>query len=461
MDVMGTLVKHISSVTFEDLPPEAVMAAKKAIADTIGVIIAGSSVKGCQLLTEYIKEQGGNKESTVAVFGVKAPAYLAAQANGSMGRALEIDDVYDVFPLHPDASVVPACLAIAERQGGINGKELITAVALGQDLMIRMALATKLSPIISGRDNLFRVFAIAGVAGKLLGLREEQLSDAMGIAYSQMVGDLQNLVDGAMAVYIQQGTVAKSGIESALMAQKGITGTRNVLQGPSGFYNVIEPDPNIDNLTSELGKVFKGGDLSIKLHTSCRCTHEAIDLALEMVGRGGIDPKSIKAVTIRVNMQTFNLVCQPLQRKYNPVTESDAKFSLPFTVAAAMLKGKVFVDEVDDNAVKDPNILALAKKITPILDKKLESELIPSLGSTIIELETEDGNKVLKRIDYPKGNFMNPVGMNDVIGKFRKSVIYSAVPFSSDQVHEMIQIFQELEELKDVAELARLLVPNA
>ena len=178
MDVMETFVKNFSKVTFEDLPLEAITAAKKAILDTVGVMIAGSSVEGCQKLVKLLREWEGRQESSVAVFGGKLPCNQAAQANGAMARAWEIDDITDKFPLHPSASIVPTCLAVAEYAREISGKEFITAVALGQDLVIRMAFANRLSPVTSGRYNLFRVFGSTGPAGKLLGLDEKKLLNA-------------------------------------------------------------------------------------------------------------------------------------------------------------------------------------------------------------------------------------------------------------------------------------------
>jgi 2-methylcitrate dehydratase PrpD len=114
-------------------------------------MVAGSSDRGSQLLVEAIREWGGPAQASIAIFGNMVPANLAALANGTMARALEIADVYDGFPLHPSSSIVPVALAIAERQGGITGKDLIHAVAIGHDMLIRMALATKVGPIQSGR----------------------------------------------------------------------------------------------------------------------------------------------------------------------------------------------------------------------------------------------------------------------------------------------------------------------
>jgi 2-methylcitrate dehydratase PrpD len=455
---MQNLVKNIVSIQFESLPSEAILAAKKGIADTIGAMIAGSSVEGCRLIVDHIREWGGHQESTIVCFGDKVPSNLAAQANGAMARALEIDDVTDFFPLHPSASIVPTCLAIAERQGKISGKEFITAVALAQDLIVRMALANKLDPIASGRYNLFKIFPSTAAAGRLLELDDEGLLNAMGIAFSQMVGDGQAAGDGVMTSYIQQGTVAKSAIESALLAKAGITGTRNVLQGQRGFYNAFEPDPNLEALTSELGEKFMGVEIAVKFYTACRGTHEAIDLALEMTSQLKIDPRDIVEVVVRLNDPIYNLVCHPLDRKRHPETLVDAQFSVPFTVAAGIIKGDFFIDEINDQSIKDPKILDLAEKVTPIVDNDCQSELI--IGSAIMEIKTKSGKTFTKAIQFPRGNPNNPVAMDEVIEKFLKCTNYSIRSFSKEHINKIIDILSSLEQLDNITLLTQLLAPS-
>jgi 2-methylcitrate dehydratase PrpD len=457
MDAIETLVKHVINTTFEDLPTEVVSVTKKSVIDTLGVTIAGSSVNGCKLLVDYIREWEGRKESTIAVFGDKVPCSLAAQANGAMARALEIDDVIDMFPLHPSGSIIPACLAVAERQGEIRGKDFITAAALGHDLAIRLALSVKVSPIMSGRYNLFEVFSFTGSVGKLLGLSEDQLHHAMGIAYSQMVGDGQAAEDGAMTSYIQQGTRAKSAIEAALMAQKGITGTKNVLEGQRGFFNAYEPDSNLEVLNSGLGTIFRGLDLSVKLHSSCRLTHEAIDVAQRLRDEG-LKPDQIDQIVVKVNDQCFGLVCQPVNIKHNPKTPVEAQFSLPYTTAAAFIKGDVFIDEVSEEAIKNREILDLTQRIIAVIDPSCQTGT--SIGSTIMEVKTRSGETLIRKMDFPKGNPKNPASMNDCIKKFRKCVGYSLLPFPERQVEKIVEIVSNLENLEDITLLAELLSPK-
>jgi 2-methylcitrate dehydratase PrpD len=459
MDVMSALVKNILKTRFNDLPPESVTAAKKGIIDTVGDMIAGSSVRGCQLLVEAIKGIGGKKESTLAIFGGKAPSNLVALANGAMARAMDIDDVNDAFPLHPDVVIVPTALAMAERNRGTNGLDLITAVALGQDLMVRMAYATKVNPVISGRFNLFKVFAATGVAGKLMGLNEEQLSNAMGIAYSHLVGDAQSMHEGVMTMYIQEGEAAKSGIEAAVFASHGITGTQNVLQGQKGFFQAFEPDPNLKALTDELGSTFRGTDIAIKPYASCRSSHEAIDLALSMVKGRSIDASRIKGVTIRVNDITYNLTCHPVDQKRRPKDRIEAQFSIPFTVAAALIRGDFFINELSDEIINNEEILRLAARVTPVLDKECQTEL--ALGITAMEIETLDGQRFSERKLFPRGNPKNPMSMEDCLEKVKKCVKFAYRPFPDGQIDRILGMLSNLEHLEDVQQLIQLLVPHS
>ena len=291
-----------------------------------------------------------------------------------------------------------------------------------------------------------------------MGLTDEELLNAMGIAYSQMVGDGQAAREGVMTSYIQQGTIAKSAIESALMAKAGITGSRNVLQGPFGFYNAFEPNPDLEILTTDLGVRFLCTELSIKLYPACRFNHEAIDLALDMANENGLNPNEIEAITVRVPDQMYTMCCHPLEKKRRPRTMVDAQFSLPYTVAAAIVRGDVFIDELSDQALKDSDILALAQRVTPVVDSGCQTDLV--IGSTVMEIKTRSGQEFSKRISFPQGNPRNPVDMNGVVVKFKKCVKHSIQPFEDDQIDEMVDSLCNIEQLEDVSKLAHLLVPN-
>ena len=182
--------------------------------------------------------------------------------------------------------------------------------------------------MVSGRFYLFKVFACAGWAGKLLGLTEDRMWNAMGIAYSQMPANIQALTDGVMTAYITQGTRARAAVEAVLMANHGITGTRNVLQGQYGFFKAFEPDSDIDVLTAELGTRFAGVDIAVKLYSACRFTHQPIELAQRFF-QEGLKPADIDRITVRCGAECYKLVGQPLEEKHNPRTYVDGNFSIP------------------------------------------------------------------------------------------------------------------------------------
>lgn len=458
MDLMQELVRYVSRLRFEHLSQDAVAVAKKSVIDTIGAIIAGSSVEGCKLLMDYVRAYRGPEESTIAVFGDKASAPLAALVNGAMARAREIDDVCEIRPLHPSASVIPTCFAIAEKQGTVTGTEFITAVAIGQDLAIRFNLATTKSCVASGRYNLFKIFACVGSGGKLLQLTEDQLWNAMGIAYSQMPGDMQALTDGAMTAYITQGTRAKAAIEAILMAERGITGSRNVLEGQYGFFKAFEPDCDLASLSFDLGKRFAGEDISIKLYTGCRFTHQPIELA-QNFAREGLKPSEVDKVTVKCCAECYKLVGQPVEEKQRPRTRVDANFSIPFTVATALVKGDVFIEHVNDETIRDPEILDIAQRVTPVIDP--EREIVNQVvGSVIMEITTKDGRKLVKETKVPKGHPKNPASMADCIAKFQKAAVHSRYPYSKKQLNKIVDIVGCLEKLDTMNKLISLLVPD-
>jgi 2-methylcitrate dehydratase PrpD len=174
--------------------------------------------------------------------------------------------------------------------------------------------------------------------------------------------------------------VARSAVESALLAEKDITGARNILTGRHGFFKAYEPDHDLDALTRDLGDVFRGSDISIRFYASCRATHEAIDLALEMVREGDLRPEEIEMVTVRMNEQTYDLCCR--DRTSHPQTKVEAQFSLPYCVAAAIVHGDVFVQELSEENLGDPLVTGLAERVIPVLDPLHKTQLV--IGSTIM-----------------------------------------------------------------------------
>lgn len=458
MDVIYTLAGNIIDTNYENLPSEVVKATKRLFMDGLGVGLAGSVEAGVSELIDIVRDWDGKRESTVWVYGDRLPCVSAAQANATMVHALDYDDTHDVAILHASSVAVPTALAIAEKVGGVDGKRLITAVALAVDLAARLCLANKVSVFDRGwqYSAIHGNFSAAAITGKLLGLDKETLVSAFGLAYHQAGGNLQCIHDGTLAKRAGPGFAARDGIMAALMAQKGITGARNVLQGRDGLFNVYHRgDYNPEALTANLGEKFEVVNLSFKPYPCCRNTNPPIDATLALVGEYNIKAEDVDSVTIYVSKGAMKLLGEPLNTKQNPSTTVDAQFSIPWAVASAIVKGKVGIAEFTPQAIKDKTVLALSNKVTPKLDESLNRM---GVSPTIVEIKTKDGKVYSKCVDTPYGSPENPMSMDAMAAKLWDCASYAAKPLSQKNVEKLIQLVSQLEAVSDVEEVVRLLV---
>ena len=456
-DIMLDLVRNIVNIRYEDLPPEAVDYAKKSILDTIAVTIAGSTAEGCKAVVELVKGFGGKKESTVWVYGGRVPAPLAGLAIGPMARARDLGDVHENGGGHVTEYILPAAYPVAESLKN-NGKDLITAVALAQDMMIRLALTINRDAG-SLRMGMSRIFAPTAAVAKLAKLDEVTMLNAMGIAYTQAAGEWQGLIDGALTVRVEHGFVAEAAIKSVLLAQKGITGAKNILQGEKGFYNAFAPQPRLDRLTFELGKRFEGVNTSIKPYPCCKFAHAAIYATINLVQENDIRPQDVAQIDVGVGKWSYEIICEPEELKRNPQNIVDCQFSLPYTVAASIVNRRVFIQDFTPEAIARPDVRQIMGKVR----MRIAPEATPPdnrfVGGAIVTIKTKGGKEHTKMVHYVKGHPKNPMTIDDMVEKFRACLPFSATPISGDRMNEIVRTVANLEQVDDVAVIARLLAP--
>ena len=261
-DLAGNAVR----VKYDDLPKDVVEITKKFILDTLATMIAGSSAPGCKSVVDLVKDWGGKEESTIMMYGGKVISENAALVNSMMAHAIDFDDTHDVAILHANASVLPAALAMAERKGGITGRDLIAAVATGVDLMCRLGLGV-IGQLSWHFSSTIGYFAATIATGKILGLDEDKLLHAMGIAYSQCAGNVQCIVDGGLTKRLQPAFAARASILSSILAQNGITAARNIFEGQYGFFPLYHGGKyDRKRIIKNLGTEFEGKNLSVKLY---------------------------------------------------------------------------------------------------------------------------------------------------------------------------------------------------
>src|SRR5215472_15747158 len=262
-DAAWLLAQHVCRTGYGDLPASAVESARRDILDTFGCMLGGSGSPGIDELFAVISRWGGLAESRVLLRRIRLPAPQAALLNASMGHPLDFDDTLDAgSSIHPGVSVLAAVLAVSDSSGDVSGRHILLAVALGLDVSCRIALASTLD---RGwhRTAAIGVFGATAAAGKLLGLPPKQMLAAFGIAYSHAAGNRQCILDGALTKRMQAGQAANAGVFSAVLAQTGFTGARNIFNGRFGFLELYQPNGyDASVLVRDLGTAFRGEALS-------------------------------------------------------------------------------------------------------------------------------------------------------------------------------------------------------
>ena len=463
MDAIFDIAKILAGIRYEHIPAPAIEMTKKSILDTLGVTLAGGTIgAGCKELVELVKDGGGKQESSILGYGGRVPAWMAAFANGAMSHALDFDDIDDAAAVHPGVATVPAGFAIAERVGKVSGKEFLTAICLGADVLLRLGFAGK-----KGHGSfkwlpgqLYGSFSATAVCGKLLQLDENQLVDAFGIALMQVSGSYEPILGtGSVIRGLWPAFTSKTGVLSALMAQKGISGSKNSLEGKAALYqSYLGGEYDRRFLVEDLGKRFLITDSGFKPWPCSGIAKPYIEATIKLIQENDIQAHDIDEIVVKV-ADMANLLCDPLPERRKPQTPMDAKWSIPFIVAAAAFRGKVTIADFTPGGIKDADVLRLAQKVRPEFD----AQLAPAgrgwtgIPPAVVEIRTTQGKQYSKRIDVALGYGTNPMTREQHIEKFRDCAAYSAKRLPEADIERVIQMVERLEAVEDAGEIVRLL----
>jgi 2-methylcitrate dehydratase PrpD len=459
MDAIYDIADYIARTRYDDIPQNVIKIAKRFIIDSIGVSMAGSSAPGNGQIIDLIKGWGGKKESSIWIYGTKVPAPLAAFANSILIHSHDYDDTHDRTATHANVTALPAAMSIAEMMGS-SGKELITSVILGVDLTCRLALA---SHLFHGWHNTATVgiFGATAAAGKILGLNQEQIVNAMGIAYSQAAGNRQGRQDGALTKRIQPAFSTKAGVTSAFLAQRGVSGAKRVIQGEWGFFRLyhdpgckFEPDKWAKDLKEGLGERFEVVNLGTKPYPCVRCSHASIDGALDLANQQNIRSEEIEEVIIFTNQRVIDTAGGPFQIRMNPLV--DAQFSIPYTVSAALTRKKINLDTFEEGSIRDPEIGKLAAKVKVVLDPEFEHSTAVE-GPIKIKIRMRDGKEWNHRVERARGHSQNPLSEEELFEKFRDCLHHTVEPIPENRIGKIFSCLMELDQAKNISPLIRLM----
>jgi 2-methylcitrate dehydratase PrpD len=453
-DLSERLAAHIIRTRFEDIPEAAVAVTKRSIVDAVGVMLAASGLgEGCEAFAELARETNDTGPCTVWGFGFGSAPVMAAFANGAMAHAMDFEDTHDATLVHPHAATVPAAIAVAQALGGVGGKDLITAIALGADLNCRLALGLEENPDTYGwfMMPMLGTYGATAAAAKLLGLSGDQLVHAFSLAFCQAVcsGELKRDPSSHLRA-VRDGFSAKAGVTGAYLAKRGVRGFGHPFEGEAGFYGQYAGGRyNRAAVLGGLGERFETVDISYKPWPSCRGTHAFVEAALTLCRAEGITADDVASLHATVSPFFANL-CEPKAQKCRPETAIDAKFSIPFTTAAALLHGTIEFGHYASDALSDPAVTELAEKFT----HRVEADWVREKSTYgALEIRTKEGASHACRIETPLGHPANPITNEALAAKFADCAAHARVPLAPRRLAVIAGSVETLEVCEDVREV--------
>jgi 2-methylcitrate dehydratase PrpD len=451
MDAIAKFAEHVVATDYDDLPQPAVAAAKTLILDSLGVGLVGSNGPWMTELIASASLWGTGEEARVWTFGQRLPAPAAALCNAYQIHNSEFDCVHEAAVVHPLTVVLAAVLAVAERERGISGRRLISAVVLGVDVACHIAVASQ-SGLRFFRPGTAGAFAATAGLGKILGFDQATLVNAFSAAYAQLCGTMQAHTEGSMVLGLQIGFNARNAVMAADLAAHGLVGPQNVLEGPFGFYRLFEGDYDLAPVLAELGRTWRITEVAHKPFPSGRATHGVVDGCLELKRRHGFATPDIERIEARVPPLVHHLVGRPVT---DSMDVNYARLCTPYVAARALLNDFVGVEDFAADARGDAASQALARRIELVATSNPDAN---ALTPVTVEVVLHDGGRHAIELDTVYGNPAKPLSHHDHLAKFRRNAGAAARPLPEGAAERLIDRVEDLERLSEVSDLVDLLL---
>jgi 2-methylcitrate dehydratase PrpD len=446
----AALADFISSTEFEDLPIEVVEKAKCLVMDTIGVAIAGTKEGSFQAAEKFVRDVRGTGVSTAIATGLKTNAEWAVLTNGISAHALDFDDWHSAGGVHPGCIVIPAALAIAEERDS-TGKEFLKSVVVGYETMIRIGMLCGNRGFGIGfhPTSTCGVFGALAAVSSLLGLDARQVENGFGIATSLSGGVQRYMQGGASVKHLHAGWAAHSGTIAAKLASLGYEAPEASLEGEYGFCHTHGQRACDARAFESFPDRSETLNVQVKAYPCCSELFSSIEATESLVRKYGLNARAVKKISVRSINTAANLCSMPKDLKVRPPTKSDARFSLPFVIALMLSRGKVDLQNINDDTIRDNDIVEIARKVEPEVDPDLD-RMFPGAAPAIVEIETAD-RVCRERVDYAKGTPENPMSKDEVVSKFKACSAYAGF----EGTDTMIELLTRIDRLNDTGEVSR------
>lgn len=450
MEIATQLAQWIIKTKAEEIPKAVLEKAKLHILDTLGVTIAGAEDNVGRVMTRYIHSLGGDPACGLIGTSLRSSPPLAALANGAMGHALDFDDTSRTYLGHPSVSCLPAALAVGELVDA-SGIQVLGAYIIATEVACKLGATVFAKLYEEGWHTTCVVGAFGGTAaaGKLLGLREDQMVHALAITVSEISG-LQGSF-GTMSKPFQVGRSAENGVVAALLAQRGMKGFPDIFEKVKGFCHTLKVSNEFGPFYSKMGKPF---DIYVpgfypKEFPCCSIIHPALNATIALSREHRIQPDQV----LSVDCAAAPLVLGA-QLYENPQDAVQARFSMQFCLAAAILgRGELKVTDFRDERVRDPKTVEMMKKIDLRISRDLEKTgFWASEGSVaaIVEITLKSGKRYRARNFLPKWSPHNMPSWEVLTKKYENC---ASLVLPQDKLERSIEQIQRLERLRTIREL--------
>lgn len=407
------------------VPSEVLDKTRLLILDGLGCGVFGAGQPWTQIVTDLVVSSGGRAEARVWGTPFTVPALSAPLANGTAMHAFEYDDLHPQAVLHAGAQVLPAVFAAAAVRSTtattpLTEQDLLHAVAVGFEVGARIGRATGAGQLARGfhPSPNTGTFAAAAAASRVLGLGPEATAHAFGIAGS-FGGYLMAAQYGAMVKRVHPGHSGQSGLMAALLAERGLSGTAQVLEAPYGGFGAsyADADPlDLEAIATDLGETWEIPGFSIKFYPCCGSNHTSIDAWWDILQqRPGLQPDEVEAIEVCCSTLTADHVGWP----YTPDTTTTAQMNLRYCLAAAAVDGRFTVDQLNESRLADPAVLAMVERIRVVPDPTIDALGRDRRHHVRMTVTTKDGRVVETVSEHPRGSAANPLDRSEIVDKFR------------------------------------------
>jgi 2-methylcitrate dehydratase PrpD len=450
MKAAQTLAEFTSSLDVDAIPAEVVEAAKLHLLDTLGCGLAahalGVAVEGRQAMTEL----GGDAQATVIGLDAALPAPNAAFANAMLCHGLDFDDTHSDSVSHVSTVTGPAALAAAEAADA-TGQEALAAIVGANEVVTRLGMAASGAFHARGfhPTAICGVFGAAAAASRIAGLDVARAASSLGIAGSMASGLFAYLEEGTPTKPIHPAWAAHGGLLAARLSALGAEGPTSVVEGKFGLYHAFlsatEGEVDVDAQLADLGERWETLRIAYKPYPACHFMHGSLGATAEAAA--GVSADDIEEIVVTVPAAGVSLVLEPADAKIAPRTEYEGKFSLQYSTAAMIVHGRVGISTYSDEALSDPRVLDLARRVRY---ETRDYDTYPAAFPGGVRVRTRDGR--MHEADHPHqlGGPDNPMSADDVRAKFRENARLALSEEASEALERAILGLERHEDVRSV-----------